>query len=301
MAGRKTAASKSRKFKKSEKRAVPGQRPMWTGQLRLSLVSVPVRLYPAVKSGARLAFHQVHAPSGKRVRYEKVVPGIGPIDTADIIKGYEVSKGRYVLLTDEEIDSARVEARETCELVQFVDYAEIDPIYFDKPYYLTPADDLAEEPYRVLRDALRSKKKMALGQLVLRGREYIVSIKPCGQGMLLETLRFADEVRKAAPFFADISGAKSSKEMVDLAEELIVRKTEPFDPEKFHDRYSEALHEMIETKRKTGKPIQVSEEELPQGGGAQVIDLVEALKRSVRKAENGEARPKARSKGRKAA
>jgi len=122
MAGRKVATKSPRKFKKSEKRAVPGQRPMWTGQLRLSLVSVPVRLYPAVKSGARLAFHQVHAPSGKRVRYEKVVPGIGPIDTSDIIKGYEVSKGRYVLLTDEEIDTARVEARETCELVQFVDY-----------------------------------------------------------------------------------------------------------------------------------------------------------------------------------
>src|SRR6185312_2698551 len=117
----------------------------------------------------------------------------------------------YVLLTEEEIESAKVEARETCELVQFVDYAEIDPIYFDTPYYLTPADDLAEEPFRVVRDALRAKNKMALGQIVLRGREYIVSIKPCGQGMLLETLRFADEVRKAAPFFADIGSAKSDK------------------------------------------------------------------------------------------
>ncbi len=297
----KKAVSRSRKTKKSEKRAVSGARPLWSGQLRLNLVSVPVRLYPAVKSGARLAFHQVHKPSGKRVRYEKVVPGIGPIDTADIIKGYEISKGKYVLLTDEEIESAKVEARETCELVQFVDYDEIDPIYFDTPYYLTPADDLAEEPFRVVRDALRAKKKMALGQIVLRGREYITSIKPCGQGMLLETLRFADEVRSAAPYFADIGKEKADKELQGLAEELIARKTAPFNPEKFHDKYSEALHDMIETKRRTGKPLQIGEEELPQHG-AQVIDLVEALKRSVRKAEGGGAtKSKAKAKSRKAA
>jgi len=296
----KRATSKSRKSKKSERRSVSGARPQWSGQLRLSLVSVPVRLYPAVKSGARLAFHQVHKPSGKRVRYEKVVPGIGPIDTADIIKGYEISKGKYVLLTEEEIESAKVEARETCELVQFVDYDEIDPIYFDTPYYLTPADDLAEEPFRVVRDALRAKKKMALGQIVLRGREYIVSIKPCGQGLLLETLRFADEVRSAAPYFADIGKEKSDKELQTLAEELIQRKTAPFNPEKFHDKYSEALHDMIKTKQRTGKPLQIGEEELPQQG-AQVIDLVEALKRSVRNAEGGATKSKAKAKSRKAA
>jgi DNA end-binding protein Ku len=299
-ASSKAPSGKSRKGKKSERRSVSGARPLWSGQLRLSLVSVPVRIYPAVKSGARIAFHQVHEPSGKRVRYEKVVPGIGPIDTADIIKGYEISKGKYVLLTEEEIESAKIEARETCELVQFVDYNEIDPIYFDTPYYLTPADDLAEEPFRVVRDALRAKKKMALGQIVLRGREYIVSIKPCGQGMLLETLRFADEVRSAAPYFADIGKEKSDKELLTLAEELIERKTAPFHPEKFHDKYSEALREMIETKRRTGKPLQIGEEELPQHG-AQVIDLVEALKRSVRRAEGGETKSKAKAKSRKAA
>src|ERR1700741_5532003 len=129
-----------------------GSRPLWTGQLRLRLV--PVQLYPAVKSGARLAFHQVHGPSGKRIRYEKVVPGIGPVDTDEILKGYEVSKGHYVLLEDEEIENVRVESRQTCELVQFVDHCEIDPIYFEKPYYLAPADDLAEQPYRVIRAAL---------------------------------------------------------------------------------------------------------------------------------------------------
>lgn len=276
-----TARPVARHRQRNESRAVAGGRPLWTGQLRLSLVSVPVRLYPAIKSGAHLAFHQVHQPSGKRIRYEKVVPGIGPVDTSDILKGYEVSKGHYVLLSDDEIEKAKIEARATCELVQFVDYCEIDPIYFDKPYYLTPADDLGEEPYRVIRDALRAKRKMALGQIVLRGRESLVSIKPCGDGLLLETLRYADEVRKAAPYFADISSAKSDKELLDLAEELIERKTAPFNAAAFHDRYSEALRDMIEIKARTRKPIEVGDSEASHRG-AQVIDLVEALKRSVR-------------------
>jgi DNA end-binding protein Ku len=267
-----------------------GSRPLWTGQLRLSLVSVPVRLYPAVRSGARLAFHQVHASSGKRIRYEKVVPGIGPVDTDEILKGYEISKGHYVLLEQDEIEKAKVEARSTCELVQFVDQCEVDPLYFDKPYYLTPSDELGEEPYRVIRDALRQSRKMALGQIVLRGREYVVSIKPCGEGLLLETLRYANEVRRAAPFFADIGKQKSAKELLELAEELIKRKTAPFDAEAFHDRYSETLRHLIERKAKTKKPIAVAEDEKPQRG-AEVIDLVQALKQSIGRGER--AKPKA--------
>jgi len=287
-----------RSRKKAAPRKIQDTRALWTGQLRLSLVSVPVALYPALKSGARLSFHQVHAPSGKRIRYEKVVPGIGAVDTDDIRKGYEISRGHYVLLEDEEIEKVRVESRQTCELVQFVDHCEIDPIYFDRPYYLSPADDLAEEPYRVVRDALRETKKVALGQIVLRGREYIVSIKPCGKGLLLETLRFADEVRKATAFFDEIGAAKSDKELVELAEELIERKSAPFDPEAFHDKYTDALRDLIEAKAKH-KTVEVTEEEQPQRGG-QVIDLVEALKRSVRGSE-GKGKAKPRSRTRKAA
>jgi DNA end-binding protein Ku len=287
-----------RSRKKAAPRKIQDTRALWTGQLRLSLVSVSVALYPALKSGARLSFHQVHAPSGKRIRYEKMVPGIGPVDTDDIRKGYEISRGHYVLLEDEEIEKVRVESRETCELVQFVDHCEIDPIYFDRPYYLSPADDLAEEPYRVVRDALRETKKVALGQIVLRGREYIVSIKPCGKGLLLETLRFADEVRKATAFFDEIGAAKSDKELVELAEELIERKSAPFDPGAFHDKYTDALRDLIEAKAKH-KTVEVTEEEQPQRGG-QVIDLVEALKRSVRGSE-GKGKAKPRSRARKAA
>ena len=291
----KRAQAKSGRRKKSAPRKIQDTRALWTGQLRLSLVSVPVALYPAIKTGARLSFHQVHAPSGKRIRYEKVVPGIGPVDADDIRRGYEISRGHYVLLEDEEIEKVRVESRQTCELVQFVDHCEIDPIYFDRPYYLSPADDLAEEPYRVIRDALRETRKMALGQIVLRGREYIVSIKPCGKGLLLETLRFADEVRKATAFFDEIGAAKSDKELLELAEELIERKSAPFDPEAFHDKYTDALRDLIEAKAKH-RTVEVAEEEQPQRGG-QVIDLVEALKRSVRGADGkGKAKPRARSR-----
>ena len=130
-------------------------RPIWRGQIRLALVSIPVELYPATKSGAQIQFHQVHEPSGKRIKYEKVVPGIGPVDRDEIVKGYEVSKGHYVLLDPEEIESVKLESRKTLDLVQFVDDDDIDPMYFDKPYYVVPADDLAEEAYVVLRDALQ--------------------------------------------------------------------------------------------------------------------------------------------------
>jgi DNA end-binding protein Ku len=256
-------------------------RPLWTGQLRLALVSVPVQIYSATKSGARLSFHQVHKPSGKRIRYEKVVPGIGPVDTDDIFKGYEISKGRYVMLSDDDFDDVKIEARKTFDLVQFVDYCEIDPIYFEKPYYVVPDGDLAEDAYRVLRDALRSTKKMGVGQFVMRGREYIAALKPCGDGMLIETLRFADEVREAAPLFADIGNEKSDTELLNLAKELIKRKSAAFDPEAFKDKYTDALRSLIEARSKKTKPVEVEDDELPSEG-AQVIDLVEALKRSVR-------------------
>lgn len=272
---KKSAAKKSSTFSRT------AGRPLWSGQLRLALVSVPVQLYSATKSGARLAFHQVHKPSGKRIRYEKVVPGIGAVDSDEIFKGYEISKGRYVVLTDKDFDDVKIEARKTFDLVQFVDYCEIDPIYFDKPYYVVPDGDLAEDAYRVFRDALRTTKKMGIGQFVMRGREYIAALKPCGDGMLIETLRFADEVREAAPLFADIGTAKSDTELLNMAKELIERKSAPFEPENYKDKYTDALRSMIEARAKKTKPVDVADEELPSEG-AQVIDLVEALKRSVR-------------------
>jgi DNA end-binding protein Ku len=256
-------------------------RAYWKGQIRLALVSIPVEIFSATKSGATIAFNQIHEPTGKRVKYEKVVPGVGPVDPDEIVKGYQYEKGSYVLLDDEELEAVKLESKKTLELTQFVDYDDVDVLYFEKPYFVVPADDLAEEAFIVLREALRRTRKMGIGQLALRGREYLVSVKPCGRGIVLETLRYADEVNKARDYFRDIGEGKPDEELLDLAETLIERKTATFDASKFHDRYIEALQELIEQKRK-GKTITTEDDEAP-AKGTNVIDLMAALKRSIEK------------------
>src|SRR5687768_6067233 len=258
-------------------------RPIWRGQIRLALVSIPVEIYPATRSGASIQFHQVHEPSGKRIKYEKVVPGIGPVDRDEIVKGYEVSKGHYVLLDPEEIESVKLESRKTLDLVQFVDLADIDAMYFDKPYYVVPADDLAEEAFVVVRDALRQARKVGVGQLAMRGQEYVVALKPCGRGMLLETLRYADEVNKANSYFREIGDHKPDPDLLDLAATLIEKKTAEFDASEFHNRYVDALHKLNEEKqRKKGeKVIQDPDADAAPPKGSNVIDLMAALKKSL--------------------
>ena len=258
-------------------------RPAWRGQIRLALVSIPVEIYPATKSGAQIQFHQVHEPSGKRIKYEKVVPGIGPVDKDEIVKGYEVSKGHYVLLDPEEIESVKLESRKTLDLVQFVDLADIDAMYFEKPYYVVPADDLAEEAYVVLRDALKAAGKVGVGQLAMRGQEYVVALKPCGRGMLLETLRYADEVNKANSYFRDIGDHKPDPDLLELASTLIEKKSGEFDAEEFHNRYVDALKDLIKEKQKKKgeKVIQDPDADAPPSKGSNVIDLMAALKKSL--------------------
>ncbi|OYW44003.1 MAG: Ku protein [Sphingomonadales bacterium 32-68-7] len=256
-------------------------RAYWQGQIRLALVSIPVEVYAATKSGATIAFHQIHEPSGKRINYEKVVQGIGPVDRDEIVKGYEVSKGNYVLLDDDEIEAAKVESRKTLDLVQFVDAGEIDVFYFEKPYYVVPADDLAEEAFVVLREAMRAAKKVGVGQISVRGRETLVSLKPCGKGLVLETMRYEDEVRAAQGYFKDIPATKPDKSLLDLATTLIEQRTAPFEPGEFHDRYVDALKSLIAKKAKSkGKKILEDVAE-PETRGGNVIDLMAALKKSV--------------------
>ena len=257
-------------------------RPIWRGQIRLALVSIPVEIYSATKSGATIAFHQVHEPSGKRIKYEKVVPGIGPVDPDEIVKGYEVSKGEYVLLEPEEIESVKLESRKTLDLVHFVDLNDIDAMYFDNPYFVVPADDLAEEAFVVLRDALRASNKVGVGQLAMRGQEYVVALKPCGRGMLLETLRYAEEVNKAASYFREIGDAKPDPDLLDLAATLIEKKSGKFDPAEFHNRYVDALRGLIEEKRKKkGKLVIQDPDDGAPTKGSNVIDLMAALKKSL--------------------
>jgi DNA end-binding protein Ku len=276
-------------------------RAYWQGQIRLALVSIPVEIYSATKSGAQIAFHQIHEPSGKRVKYEKVAPGIGPVDADEIVKGFEVEKGEYVLLEQDEIDAVKLESKKTLELTRFVDASDIDVLYYEKPYFVVPADDLAEEAFIVLREALRRAKKVGLGQLSMRGREYVVSLKPCGRGMVLETLRYADEVNKAQGYFRDIPDSEPDSELLDLASTLIEKKSGDFDPSLFHDRYVDALKDLIERKRKAkGKKIIEDKDDGPARGG-NVVDLMAALKKSLEKPGGAaEKKPTAKAPAKKA-
>ena len=274
-------------------------RAFWQGQLRLALVSIPVEVYPATRSGAAISFHQIHEPSGKRIRYEKVAPGVGPVDREEIVKGYEVSRGNYVLLDDEEIESVRIESRKTLELVQFVGSDEIDVLYYEKPYFVVPTDDLAEDAYIVLREAMRKTRTVGLGQLSVRGREQLVSLKPCGRGLIMEVLRYADEVQRAQNWFRDIPARDADPELLDLAASLIEKKTAKFTPDKFHDRYVDALHALIDKKVKAkGERIieDPDADAAPKGGN--VIDLMAALKQSLGRdddQDDDEGRPRKRT------
>lgn len=264
-------------------------RAYWKGHLRLSLVNIGVELYSATSSSKTISLRQIHKPSGKRIRYQKIAEGVGPVDTDEIVKGFETSKDEYVILEPEELDEIKLESKRTIDLVQFVEACEIDPRYFEKPYYVVPRDDeVAAEGFTVIRDALRKNKMVGLGQMAVRGRDYVVAIKPCGDGLLLETLRFADEIRESDKIFDDIPDVDPDKEMLDLASELIERKSAPFKPEAFKSKYADALKELIKEKREDGA---VSHDDSAgdsgSGGRGKVVDLMEALKKSVDKDKGG--------------
>lgn len=279
---------------------MPATRPIWKGELRLSLVSIPVEMFSATKSAGKSTFRQIHEPTGKPIHYEKVVDGVGPVDRDDIRKGYEYEKGDYVLLTDAEIDGVKLDTRKTLDLVQFVEEDEIPALYFDAPYLLVPTNELAEDAFRVVRDALRKTKRIGLGQLALRGKEYLVSVRPCGRGMLLETLHYDEEVRRPESMFGEISAKSADPDLLKVATQLIDNKTKPFDIKAFKDHYETALRELIAKKLKSkGRRVStVEEDEAPKRGG-NVIDLMSALKKSLESSDEAPAKP-ARGSKRKA-
>lgn len=268
----------------------------------MSLVSIAVELFTAKKSNARPSFRQIHEPTGKPINYEKVVAGVGPVNRDDIMKGFEYEKGDFVLLSDDEVNAVKLETRKTLELTQFVGACEIDPIYFDKSYFVVPADDLAEEAFRVIRDALRESEKVGLGQLALRGKEYLVALKPTGTGIMLETLHYEDEIRKADAFFSTISSATADAEMLEVAAALIAKKSAPFDAGAFKDNYQAALRELIEEKLASkGNRVSVSADAPSEArGDTKVLDLMVALKRSLEGGTSGTSGSSSSSKPSKA-
>jgi len=277
-------------------------RAFWKGHLRLSLVAIAVELHVATESSARPSLHQIDKKTGKRIRYEKIVPGKGKVAEDNIVKGFELGSGKHVILTPEELDKIKLETKHTIDLAQFVEYDDIDPRYFERPYYLVPGDDVSAEGYVVIREALRATKKAGIGQMTMRGKENLVAVRPCGDGLLLETLRYAGELRKSDKIFSDIPHKRPAKDMIDLATELIERKSGPFKPEAFKDHYGDALRALVEEKRKKGKVTDAEEEETPRPKGDNVIDLMDALKKSISgKTESAAAKPRkaARKKARR--
>jgi DNA end-binding protein Ku len=256
----------------------------WKGSLRLSLVTIPVELYSAVETQSEIRFNQIHKPSGKRIKYERTVPGLGRIETADIVKGYEIERDTYVLLEPEELEAVRLESKRTIDLVQFVDASEIDQRYYERPYYLLPADEQASEGYVVIREALRKTGKIAIGQVTMGGREHLVAVAPVENGLVLNLIRYGNELRPADRYFDTIPERKLDRDMLDMALQLVDRKTAPFDAEAFSDSYSTALRELVRAKA-SGRTIVAAEAPEP---ASNVVDLMEALKRSVQ-AERGTA------------
>lgn len=272
-------------------------RAYWKGHIRLSLVSFPVRLHAAVTSSEKISLHQYDKESGERIHYQKVNESGEEVEAEDIVKGYEYEKGSYVPIEDDDLDKLKLESKHTIELVQFTDIDDVDPVYFEKSYYVVPEGDIAEEAFLTVREALKSAKKAAIGQVVLNNKERIVCLRPCSKGLVMDTLRYAYEVREAERYFEDIpEKAKVNKEQLELAKQLIEQKTRSFDPQAFKDNYQQGLMEIIEAKLKGKKASTGGKKQQADN----VVDIMDALKKSLEQSKKGKSSGKKSSSKSKA-
>jgi DNA end-binding protein Ku len=263
-------------------------RPTWQGHLRLSLVSCPVALYTGTSATSEVHFNLLHKETMNRIRMIPTDPETGPVDRADLVRGFEIDKGRYVVVTDEEIQAVRLESTRTLDIECFVDVGEIDRLYWNAPYYLTPDGKMAVEAFAVIREAMERSGKLALGRVVLHQRERLMALEPRGKGIVCYSLRTYDEVRQPQDFFDSIPEQKPDEKMVDIAQRIIEQLEGPFDPTQFDDRYEEALKALIAEKQKGQKVQKVKEQE----DTTNVVDLMNALRRSL-----GQAPPPRRPSG----
>src|SRR5262245_31827891 len=252
-------------------------RPNWKGYLKLSLVSCPVALFPATTTSERVSFRTLNRATGNRVRRQFVDEQTSdPVETEDQIKGYEVAKGEYIQIEDDELKAVQIESNHTIDIERFVPRADIDGLYLDTPYYLAPTDRVGEEAFAVIRDAMRAEKMVGLARVVLFRRERIVMLEPRDKGHVATSLHYANEVHAAAGYFDEIPEAELPKQMLDLAKHIIEKMTGEFEPEQFEDRYENALIELIRSKQK-GMPVKPQ----PTHRQTNVINLMDALRRSV--------------------
>jgi len=264
-------------------------RPSWQGHLKLSLVTCPVSLYTATSSGGDVHFNLINPKTNNRIKMITTDPDTGPVERSELVKGYEVSKGEYILLTDEEIKSVRLESTKTIDIERFVPADDIDRLYWDNPYYLAPDGKMAQEAFGVIRTAMEKSGQIALARVVISTRERILALEPRDKGILAYTIRTDAEVRKPDEIFEGISDAKPDAAMISIAERIIEQQEGPFDPSQFVDRYEEALKALIEDKKRGHKPAKVAEPE-----DTNVVDLMSALRASLG------GKPPARTKSAKA-
>jgi DNA end-binding protein Ku len=255
-------------------------RASWKGYLKLSLVSCPVRLYPATSTNDRVRFNQLHKDTHNRINMKPVDPELGLVERSDLVKGYEYEDKKYIIIEDSDLEAVRIESNHTLNIEAFVDAAEVDVIYQDTPYYLAPDGKMAEETFVVLREAMRAANKLAIARLVLSSRERTVTIGARDKGMFVSTLRAPNEVRATSTYFDEIPDIAPDAEMLGLAEALIAQKTTRFDPKAYEDRYDTALLAMIKEKLKGHKPIIAA---APERGN--VVNLMDALKASLSQAK----------------
>jgi DNA end-binding protein Ku len=249
----------------------------WKGFLRLSLVTCPVALYPATSESEKISFNQLNKQTGHRIKYLKVDAGTGEeVPNEDIVKGYQLEDDQFIEVSKEELEEIALESTHTIDIDEFVDRSEIDPRYLIRPYYLRPDGKVGHDAFAVIRETIREMGKVAIGRVVLTNREHIIALEPLDKGLMGTLLRYPYEVRGEEEYFDDIQDVKVTKDMLDLAKHIVNQKSGRFEPEKFEDQYESALVELINQKR-AGKPIVPKE----RPKGENVVDLMEALRRSV--------------------
>ena len=273
-------------------------RPYWSGHIQISLVSFGVKLFVATEAKGEIRFHQISRSTGERVRHQKVLasaleeaPGeaAAPVEKDEIVKGYEYTKGQYVIIEPSEIANLRVPSKHTVEIQQFVSLDELPPEYLEKPYFVVPENDIQAEAFAVVRAALAKSKKAGLGKIAFSGREHILAITAAPgdePGMMAYTMRYQEELRKPAEYFSDIKKVKVDEDSLDLAESLIKKRTAKFDPSKFTDGYEIALKELVEAKI---KHLPVPKDEAVEPARGKVINLMDALRKSVQGSESAPA------------
>jgi DNA end-binding protein Ku len=271
-------------------------RAYWKGYLKLSLVSCPISLFPATSEREKISFHQVNKETGNRIRYKKIDAETGDeVESSDIVKGYEVSKGEYIELEPEELEAVALDSKRIIDIDEFVPREEIDEIYLRDPYYIVPDGDVAQQAFAVIREAIRNEGMVALAKIVFTSREHIIALEARGKGMMGVTLRYPYEVRKEEDYFDGIEDEKIPKDMLDLAVHIVETKTGHFKPQQFKDEYEDALKDLLRRKQK-GEKIERPKERAPSN----VINLMDALRQSVK--DDGGARrssPRAGARGHK--